>query len=96
MSDYHEPANDMKKEDRDVSRALRSMKEEIEAIDWYNQRISAASDKSLKKILVHNRDEEMEHAAMLLEWLRRNMESWEEPLREYLFTEKPITEIEEE
>jgi hypothetical protein len=96
MSDYHEPADEMKPEDRNFSRALRSMKEEIEAIDWYNQRISAASDKSLQKILAHNRDEEMEHAAMLLEWLRRNMKGWDEPLREYLFTEKPITEIEEE
>ena len=96
MSDYHEPTNEMSALDRDIARALRSMKEEIEAIDWYNQRVAAASNSELKDILAHNRDEEMEHATMLLEWLRRNMESWEEPLREYLFTEKPVTEIEEE
>ena len=72
------------------------VKEELEAVDWYNQRYAASQDEELKKILAHNRDEEIEHACMLLEWLRRNMDSWDEELRKYLFTQAPITELEEE
>lgn len=95
MSQYHEEVNDLSKKTRDITRALISLKEEIEAVDWYNQRIDAASDEHLKDILAHNRDEEIEHACMALEWLRRNMDAWDENLSTYLFTEKNITNIEE-
>ena len=97
MSDqYHEPAEELSPRTRDLTRILVSLKEEIEAIDWYNQRIELAGDQAVKKILFHNQQEEMEHAAMALEYLRRNMEGWDETLRTYLFTEGDITELEEE
>lgn len=94
MAEYHESESDLSEESRDYSRALNSLKEEIEAIDWYSQRADVTSGEELKKILVHNMEEEMEHASMLLEWLRRNMDGWDENLREYLFTEQDITSIE--
>jgi len=90
MSGYHEPVEELAAEDRDISRALNSLKEEIEAIDWYHQRASTIRD-----IVVHNRDEEIEHAAMMLEWLRRKMPAFDHALRTFLFTEAPITEVEE-
>jgi uncharacterized protein len=95
MENYHEPTKELTKETRDFVRALNSLKEEIEAVDWYQQRVDACSDKQLKKILEHNRDEEIEHACMALEWLRRNMDGWDENMKTYLFTEKDITKIEE-
>ncbi len=95
MTQYHEPTNDLTDKTRDVTRALVSLKEEIEAIDWYNQRIDAAKDEGLKQILAHNRDEEIEHACMALEWLRRNMDAWDENLKTYLFNEGNIAELEE-
>jgi ferritin-like protein len=70
--------------------------EELEAIDWYDQRVDAATDDELRAILAHNRDEEKEHAAMVLEWLRRNDPKFDEHLRTYLFTKVDVTEIEEE
>jgi uncharacterized protein len=79
----------------DRHRAIRSLMEELEAVDWYDQRVHATSDPSLRAILAHNRDEEKEHAAMALEWLRRRDEVLDRFLRLYLFTEAPITEIEE-
>lgn len=96
MENYHEPTKELSTETRDFVRALNSLKEEIEAVDWYQQRVDACSDKQLKKILEHNRDEEIEHACMALEWLRRNMDGWDENLKTYLFTEKDITRIEED
>ncbi len=96
MSNYHEPAEELPQEARDFSRALNSLKEEIEAIDWYHQRIAVTGNDSLAAILVHNRDEEIEHACMTIEWLRRNMPGWDEELRTYLFTEGDIAELEEE
>lgn len=96
MINYHEPATELSEETRNFIRALNSLKEEIEAVDWYRQRMDVTSDKHLKKILEHNMKEEMEHAAMMLEWLRRNMDGWDEQLRTYLFTEKNILNIEEE
>ncbi len=69
--------------------------EELEAIDWYDQRVDATTDPELRAVLAHNRDEEREHAAMTLEWLRRNDRIWDRVLRTYLFREEPITEIEE-
>ena len=96
MQNFHEPVNDLSAETRNYIRALNSLKEEIEAIDWYQQRLEATTNEDLKNILAHNRDEEMEHACMALEWLRRNMPGWDENMRTYLFTEGKITNLEEE
>ncbi len=95
MSEYHEPAEELTNETKDFSRALNSLKEEIEAINWYQQRFDVAQDEELKAILAHNRDEEIEHACMALEWLRRNMDGWDEELRTYLFQEGNIASLEE-
>lgn len=95
MSQYHEPVESLDEKTRDISRALNSLKEEIEAVDWYNQRVAATKDETLRRILEHNRDEEIEHAVMSIEWLRRNMDKWDEELRTYLFTDGDITSIEE-
>lgn len=83
---------DLSAEEFDQHRALVSLYEEIEAADWYNQRSSAADDDALKKILRHNRDDEFEHAAMLLEWLRRRIPELDEQLREFLFQDGNIEE----
>ena len=96
MANYHEPVDELSNEARNFSRALNSLKEEIEAIDWYHQRIDVTDDEQLKKVLQHNRNEEIEHACMALEWLRRNMSPWDEHLKTYLFTEVDITAIEED
>lgn len=93
---YHEPPEELSTETRDLHRAFRSLMEEIEAIDWYQHRVDATSDESLRALLLHNRNEEMEHAAMTLEWLRRRLPHLDQQLRTYLFTEGPITEIEED
>ena len=68
---YHEPIEELSDETRDMHRAITSLMEELEAVDWYNQRVDACEDKKLAAILAHNRDEEKEHAAMVLEWIRR-------------------------
>jgi uncharacterized protein len=91
MNNYHEPESKLSKKAKSVTRALNSLKEEIEAVDWYNQRVDVEKDESLKKILAHNRDEEIEHACMTLEWLRRNMDAWDEELKNYLFTDGEIS-----
>lgn len=96
MAEYHEPVEKLDEKTLNVSRAINSLKEEIEAVDWYNQRVNASADEELKAIMAHNRDEEIEHACMLLEWLRRNMDKWDEELRTYLFTDGPITHLEEQ
>jgi ferritin-like protein len=95
MTQYHEPVEELRDEDRNYVRALNSLKEEIEAIGWYQQRVAACKDESLKAILAHNRDEEIEHAVMAIEWLRRNMPVWDETLKTYLFTEGDLTSLEE-
>jgi len=94
MNDYHEPPESLSKETKDFSRALNSLKEEIEAVSWYQQRLDVTKDKQLKKILIHNRNEEMEHATMVLEWLRRNMGGWDEQLQKYMFTSNDLTKTE--
>ncbi len=91
---YHEPLERLSAEVLERHRAITSLKEELEAVDWYDQRVSATSDDELRAVLAHNRDEEKEHAAMTLEWLRRNDAKWNEVLHTYLFKEAPITEIE--
>lgn len=95
MSDYHELPEYLDEKTRAQVRALNSLKEEIEAVDWYNQRVAATEDPELKEILEHNRDEEIEHCAMLIEYLRRNMDAWDDELRTYLFTTDNILEVEE-
>ena len=76
----------------DRHRAISTLMEELEAIDWYDQRIQAAGDAELRALLSHNRNEEAEHASMLLEWLRRNDAGLDRQLRKYLFTSGPIRE----
>ena len=78
----------------DRHRAIVSLMEELEAVDWYHQRAKATSNVELRTILEHNRDEEKEHAAMVLEWLRRNDTKLDEHLRTFLFKDGPVTEIE--
>lgn len=91
---YHEDTELLRPETMDRHRAIVSLQEECEAVDWYDQRIDATGDPELAAILAHNRDEEKEHAAMTLEWLRRNDPVWDEELRTYLFTDGPILEVE--
>jgi ferritin-like protein len=92
---YHEPTSELSSETREIHRAITTLVEELEAVDWYHQRVDVTGDGDLKAILAHNRDEEIEHAAMTLEWLRRQMPKFDEELRTYLFTSRPITQIEE-
>ena len=96
MAHYHEPAQELSKQARDFTRALNSLKEEVEAVDWYHQRVDTTEDEELKALLAHNRDEEIEHACMTLEWLRKNMPGWDEELRRWLFKEGSVIEGEEE
>ena len=91
----HEPADAMSSDVIDRHRAIVSIQEELEAVDWYDQRVAATDDASLGAILAHNRDEEKEHAAMTLEWLRRRDPALSEKLRLYLFTEGSILGREE-
>ena len=87
---YHEPIEELTDETRDMHRAITSLMEELEAVDWYNQRVDACKDEELAAILRHNRDEEKEHAAMVLEWIRRRDPTFDKELRDFLFTEAPI------
>lgn len=87
---YHEPIEELSDETRDMHRAIVSLMEELEAIDWYNQRVNACGDDELKAILIHNSNEEKEHAAMVLEWIRRRDPAFSKELKEYLFTDNPI------
>jgi uncharacterized protein len=92
----HEPWVSLSADVIDRHRAIVSLGEELEAVDWYDQRVNGTSDASLAAVLAHNRDEEKEHAAMTLEWLRRRDRVFDQHLRTYLFTEEPITEVEAE
>ena len=96
MAQYHEPAELLDEETKDLTRAFKSLIEEFEAVDWYNQRMNATNDAELREILKHNRDEELEHAAMTLEWLRRKVPELDAELKENLFKEGPIGHHEEE
>lgn len=93
---FHEPLEQLTPKTRDMHRALTSLMEELEAIDWYQQRVDAASDPELRRILKHNRDEEIEHAMMTLEWLRRNDEVFARQIAERLNHAGPIVHHEEE
>ncbi|MGH8980786.1 MAG: encapsulin-associated ferritin-like protein [Acidimicrobiales bacterium] len=90
----HEPEALLSPDTIDRHRAYTSLQEELEAADWYDQRVDATTDAELGAILAHNRDEEKEHAMMLLEWLRRHDPVLDEHMRTYLFSEGPLTEIE--
>jgi uncharacterized protein len=90
----HEPADLLGDETIDRHRAFASLIEELEAVDWYDQRVQATGDTSLADVLAHNRDEEKEHASMTLEWLRRRDPVLDRHLRTYLFTSGPVTEVE--
>jgi ferritin-like protein len=87
---YHEPIDELSDETRDMHRAITSLMEELEAVDWYNQRVDACNDPDLAAILAHNRDEEKEHAAMVLEWIRRKDATFDAQLKDFLFTDKQI------
>lgn len=90
----HEDEGKLNPKTIDQHRAYVSLQEELEAADWYNQRVEGATDPELAAILAHNRDEEKEHAAMVLEWLRRSDPKLDEHLRTYLFTEGSLLDIE--
>lgn len=91
----HERDDQLTTETVDRHRAISSLMEELQAVDWYDQRADAVADPELREILRHNRDEEKEHASMLLEWLRRRDAVLDAHLRTYLFSESPVTEVEE-
>lgn len=93
---YHEPIEKLSAQTMDMHRAITSLMEELEAVDWYNQRVDAATDPELKAILIHNRDEEKEHAVMVLEWIRRRDPKMDKELRDRLFKDGPITDHHEE
>ncbi len=88
----HEERSELGPEILDRHRAISTLMEELEAINWYNQRIKGSSDAELRAILAHNRNEEKEHASMLLEWLRRHDSELDTHLRNFLFTTGPIRE----
>ena len=87
---YHEPIEKLSAATLDMHRAIISLMEELEAVDWYNQRADACTDPELKRILMHNRDEEKEHAAMMLERIRRDDPAFDHQLKDSLFKEGPI------
>jgi len=86
----HEPVNELSDETRDMHRAIVSLMEELGAAAWYTQRADACKNPELKAILLHNRDEEKEHAAMVMEWIRRQDPKFSAEMKDYLFTDKPI------
>jgi ferritin-like protein len=91
----HEPVDKLKSETPDIHRAVVSLMEELEAIDWYRQRADACDDEQLRAILEHNMNEEIEHASMVLEWLRRHVPKIDATLKTYLFTSGDVTKLEE-
>jgi ferritin-like protein len=91
---YHEPVELLSEETRDLHRAIVSLIEELEAVDWYHQRVETCSDSVLRAVLAHNRDEELEHAMMALEWIRRRFPDLDVQARKYLFTTGEIAAAE--
>jgi ferritin-like protein len=92
---WHEDYSKMSEADLNFSRAIKSLQEELEAVDWYNQRVQATTDEQLRRILEHNRDEEIEHAVMVMEYLRRLNPVFDKNMKTYLFRTGDITAIEE-
>ncbi|HXH59141.1 ferritin-like domain-containing protein [Iamia sp.] len=93
---YHEPLDKLSERTLDHHRAIAALMEELEAVDWYDQRVEATGDEELAAILAHNRDEEKEHAIMTLEWLRRRDPVFDENMRTYLFTEGSVLDAEDD
>jgi ferritin-like protein len=93
---YHEPLDLLSEETRNMHRAIVSLKEELEAVDWYQQRAEACSDEELRAVLVHNKNEEIEHAMMNLEWIRRHSEVFDTNIKTYLNSKGSILEVEKE
>ena len=91
---YHEPLEQVSEPTRDLHRAISSLMEELEAVDWYHQRAGATQDAELRAVLEHNRDEETEHAMMVLEWIRRNNPVFDKNIKTYLMKQGPITGLE--
>ena len=91
---FYVPYSELSEGARTFDNAIASLMEELEATNYYNQRADVATDESLKEIMIHNRNEEIEHVAMLVEWFRRNSPEFEEELKTYLFTDAPITAVE--
>ncbi|MFO0616639.1 MAG: ferritin-like domain-containing protein [Polyangiaceae bacterium] len=91
---YHEPFELLSDRTRNLHRGITTLIEELEAVDWYQQRADACTDDELRRVLVHNRNEEIEHAMMSLEWIRRNFPEFDDHMRTYLLQSGPITEIE--
>jgi len=90
----HIPREKISKKTLHLHNAITSVIEELEAVDWYRQRAEDTDDAALKAVLLHNAREEIEHASMVLEWIRRNDKEFDKNLREYLFSKGPITEVE--
>jgi uncharacterized protein len=93
---FHEDAAVLSDATRELHRGIASLIEELEAVDWYQQRIEATADEELREVLAHNRNEEIEHACMTLEWIRRRNETFDANLRRYLFRRGAIVDEEEE
>ena len=93
---YHEPIELLSESTKNMHRALVSLREELEAVDWYQQRAEACSDSDLAGVLTHNKNEEIEHAMMTLEWIRRHNPVFDENLKTYLNTSGPITSVEKQ
>lgn len=91
---FHEPLGALSEATKEMHRAIVSLIEELEAIDWYQQRAEACSDAELREILLHHREEEIEHAMMNLEWIRRNDATFREKVAAYVNAAGPITAIE--
>lgn len=91
---FYIPRSDLSGAARTIDSAITSLMEELEAVNYYNQRADVSVDDDLKEIMIHNRDEEIEHCAMLIEWLRREMPEFDKELRGYLFTSAPLTQVE--
>jgi hypothetical protein len=92
----HVPRDKLRRETLNLHYAITSLMEEFEAVDWYRQRADDCDDPSLKEILLHNAREELEHAAMILEWIRRNDKDAAKQMKTYLFTTADILKVEEE
>ena len=95
-AEWHEGYDRLSERTLNFSRAIKSLQEELEAVDWYNQRAEVTNDEQLRRILEHNRDEEIEHAMMALEYLRRISPTFEKHMRTYLFSEGDIVEVEKQ
>jgi ferritin-like protein len=93
---YHEPIELLSEETRNMHRAIVSLKEELEAVDWYQQRAEACTDQELRGVLVHNKNEEIEHAMMNLEWIRRHSEVFDANVKTYIHAKGPILAAEKQ